>query len=58
MTSPDNYTQTVRVRFNPPTIKCFCEKPEGVLWNFDRMWGDGEIYCNKCSGFVRYFDSG
>lgn len=26
--------------------------------NFDQMWGDGDVVCQDCRTFVRYFDSG
>lgn len=26
--------------------------------DFDRMWGEGYVYCMICDAFVRHFDSG
>jgi hypothetical protein len=26
--------------------------------NFDRMWGDGDLICRRCGGYVRAIDTG
>lgn len=38
--------------------KCGSEPRYHRVENFDRMWGDGDVYCNKCDTRVRTFDSG
>lgn len=39
-----------------PTCKA-CPKYQEVR-NFDRMWGEGDVFCIKCENKVRTFDSG
>jgi len=38
--------------------KCGSLPDDHELRNFDRMWGDGDVYCLKCGTRVRSYDSG
>lgn len=37
-----------------------CEAPpqRQSVRNYDPIWMDGDVYCNDCGGFVRYWDAG
>lgn len=38
--------------------KCGSHPREHEVRNFDRMWGDGDVFCKRCETRVRDFDSG
>ena len=40
------------------TRKCACEDPVRVMVNYSMMWGEGDIICFRCGGFIRHFDRG
>ena len=43
---------------SPNCPKCGAPPSEQELRNYDRMWGEGDLYCKKCGTYVRGFDSG
>jgi len=42
----------------PRCPKCGSTAIDHELRNFDRMWGDGEVFCIICNTKVRNVDSG
>ena len=37
---------------------CGSHPKDHEVRDFDRMWGDGKVYCKICGEFVRHFDTG
>lgn len=35
-----------------------CQSQRTSVHNHDSMWGDGDVVCDDCGTFVRFFDSG
>lgn len=35
-----------------------CQSQNTSIRNHNLMWGDGDIVCDDCETFVRFFDSG
>jgi len=38
--------------------KCNSDPSKHKVRNFNRMWGDGDVYCTICESYVRGFDTG
>lgn len=52
------YTSSVDMKIDY-TDKCKCENRSGTFMaNHSLMWHDGDIMCNDCGKFVRFFGAG
>ena len=40
--------------------KCECKKEDQkpIVINYDPMWRDGEVVCDKCKSLIRDYDAG
>jgi uncharacterized Zn finger protein len=37
---------------------CGSGPEEHEVRNFDEIWRDGDVYCNRCGTYVRMYDAG
>ena len=38
--------------------QCGAGREDQQVYNYDPLWGDGELVCMKCNTRVRYWDGG
>ena len=39
-------------------VKCVCDDRKPLLVNHDMLWHDGDVICENCRGFIRFWDAG